>query len=731
MWGNQFADHAGDVSLNFQEVLNSLISPTDLQTIEYHESPQDELYCTSDHTAYCILDRSAGGGSPGEEGILSQAMYNNNIMLPQAAAHHETNLPFIDLRDVSQSDDLQHLNHTYISCTHSRSDGDEGVQPSLTTQQMMIPVASFQTPLVFLTDSTVCNSRLLAEYSAVTHSVFAENGDEPIDQSTRPSNSLPPNTSSPPARKKRKRMLPMSSAVSLEAAESNQVADAECEVDSHGCKLDDSLLGGETWRRHWDVDMNLKCGEQENIQDEEFSSNLRNSETHTVKKGVAQKQHDAECSWHSGPEDAPQEISPHIQPGDSYTLETPTNSKVMYITCSATEQRPCETMVGVEESTELAKDPEDMAPRNDTLMKLMGWSTEEASYEHEMPLNSCTSCWQLDEAQYEVQLPSLLESGRESSEKHWGCIPVIAERSIDCMDREPLLPSQHPGASSVEESIKGFFNDVPASSPNLNKRMTHSGGLEEIASSILNEGYPPEGCCAEDTGKGVLKTFISTGVNALSSLSPNGTIGLLGKFPKGQMELLNSPSNQLGYQESKLIVGHLMTSEATSIAREMGESWSTPSDLQTSVPNLKKKSLLNRQDVQILPAAITQRVSKLEVARAKQRPPRNRCKKPKGTRSEQALPDYNQIRGIPRDQHSLTTMQPSEKNDSLSLKSEGIDGEEKGGDRPLIVVKTSDSASKRSSQYRGVTRYVSPDTAILQITKLTQGMSSPEKFYNS
>jgi hypothetical protein len=121
----------------------------------------------------------------------------------------------------------------------------------------------------------------------------------------------------------------------------------------------------------------------------------------------------------------------------------------------------------------------------------------------------------------------------------------------------------------------------------------------------------------------------------------------------------------------------------------------------------------------------------LEVARAKQRPPRNRCKKPKGTRSEQALPDYNQIRGIPRDQHSLTTMQPSEKNDSLSLKSEGIDGEEKGGDRPLIVVKTSDSASKRSSQYRGVTRYVSPDTAILQITKLTQGMSSPEKFYNS
>jgi hypothetical protein len=261
--------------------------------------------------------------------------------------------------------------------------------------------------------------------------------------------------------------------------------------------------------------------------------------------------------------------------------------------------------------------------------------------------------------------------------------------------------------------------------------MTHSGGPEEIGSSILNEGYPPEGCCAEDRGKGVLKTFISTGVNALSSLSPNGAIGLLGKFPQGQMELLNSPSNQLGYQESKLIVGHLMTSEATSIAREMGESWSTPSDLQTSVPDLKKKSLLNRQDVQILPAVITQRVSKLEVARAKQRPPRNRCKKPKGTRSEQALPDYNQIRGIPRDQHSLTTMQPSEKNDSLSLKSEGIGGEEKGGDRPLIVVKTSDSASKRSSQYRGVTRYVSPDTAILQITKLTQGMSSPEKFYNS
>ncbi|CAK9269110.1 unnamed protein product [Sphagnum jensenii] len=107
-------------------------------------------------------------------------------------------------------------------------------------------------------------------------------------------------------------MLPMNSAVSLEAAESNQVADAECEVDSHGCKLDDSLLGGESWRRLWDVDMNLKCGEQENIQDEEFSSNLRNSETHTVKKG----------------------------PGDSYTLETPTNSKVMYIICSATEQRP-------------------------------------------------------------------------------------------------------------------------------------------------------------------------------------------------------------------------------------------------------------------------------------------------------------------------------------------------------------------------------------------------------
>ncbi len=94
-----------------------------------------------------------------------------------------------------------------------------------------------------------------------------------------------------------------------------------------------------------------------------------------------------------------------------------------------------------------------------------------------------------------------------------------------------------------------------------------------------------------------------------------------------------------------------------------------------------------------------------------------------GTISEQVLPDYNQIHDIPWDQLSLTTIQPSEKNDSLSLNSEWIGGEEKGGDQPLIFVKVSDSALKKSSKYCGVTRYVSPDTAILPIEEFDHGMS--------
>ncbi|CAK9875720.1 unnamed protein product [Sphagnum jensenii] len=146
--------------------------------------------------------------------------------------------------------------------------------------------------------------------------------------------------------------------------------------------------------------------------------------------------------------------------------------------------------------------------------------------------------------------------------KHWGCIPVMAGRSID-MDHEPLLSSQHPGGS-VEESIKAFFNNVPMTSLNLNTRITHSG-LEEIASSIFNEGYPLEGCCAGGRGEGGLKTIISMGQNELSSLSLNRSIDLLGKFPYQNGV---APSKQLGYKESELIVDNLMTSEATSITRE-------------------------------------------------------------------------------------------------------------------------------------------------------------------
>jgi hypothetical protein len=51
---------------------------------------------------------------------------------------------------------------------------------------------------------------------------------------------------------KRKRMFTMNSAFSLEVVDSSQV-DTECQLDSHGCKPDGSLLGGETWR-HWNID---------------------------------------------------------------------------------------------------------------------------------------------------------------------------------------------------------------------------------------------------------------------------------------------------------------------------------------------------------------------------------------------------------------------------------------------------------------------------------------------
>jgi len=75
---------------------------------------------------------------------------------------------------------------------------------------------------------------------------------------------------------KRKRMFTMNSAFSLEVVESSQV-DTECQLDSHGCKPDSFLLGGETWR-HWNIDGNLKYAEQD--PDEEISSNIRNSEVH-------------------------------------------------------------------------------------------------------------------------------------------------------------------------------------------------------------------------------------------------------------------------------------------------------------------------------------------------------------------------------------------------------------------------------------------------------------------
>jgi hypothetical protein len=71
-------------------------------------------------------------------------------------------------------------------------------------------------------------------------------------------------------------MFTMNSAFSLEVVESSQV-DTECQLDSHGCKPDSFLLGGETWR-HWNIDGNLKYAEQD--PDEEISSNIRNSEVH-------------------------------------------------------------------------------------------------------------------------------------------------------------------------------------------------------------------------------------------------------------------------------------------------------------------------------------------------------------------------------------------------------------------------------------------------------------------
>jgi len=71
----------------------------------------------------------------------------------------------------------------------------------------------------------------------------------------------------------------------------------------------------------------------------------------------------AECLSHSGHEDA-QEIL-HLQE-IHYTLETPTNPKLIYIISSATEQGCKETMVGVEESTKLAQDSEDTVAGSDT-----------------------------------------------------------------------------------------------------------------------------------------------------------------------------------------------------------------------------------------------------------------------------------------------------------------------------------------------------------------------------
>jgi hypothetical protein len=60
----------------------------------------------------------------------------------------------------------------------------------------------------------------------------------------------------------------------------------------------------------------------------------------------------------------------------------------------------------------------------------MGWlSIEEANYEHDMLMAPCPN-WQIDEAQYEIQLP-VLEPGRESFKKDCNDIPGVGKYSKD------------------------------------------------------------------------------------------------------------------------------------------------------------------------------------------------------------------------------------------------------------------------------------------------------------